>query len=81
VEVSITRFRRELFNLVEAAMQGEQVSFVHKGVRFKLMPEKTTDRLAHLTPLQIINPNYPDLDTNEMKAEMEREMEADWQTL
>jgi hypothetical protein len=81
MEVSITRFRRELFSLVEAAIRGEQVSFVHKGVHFKLTPEKTTDRLAHLTPLQIINPEHSDLEAKEMKAEMAAEMEADWQTL
>ena len=80
MEVSITQFRRELFSLVNRALDGETVSVTHKGRRFRIVPElEATTRFDRLTPLQIINPEFPDImDDAEMKAEMQAEWEKDW---
>lgn len=79
MEVPITQFRRDMFELVNRALQGEIISVTHKGQRFRIVPEvNPTIRFDRLTPLQIINPRYPDLDDADLKAEMQAEMEADW---
>jgi hypothetical protein len=83
MEVPISQFRRELFALVEAALKGEPLTFVHKGIHFKVIPEIQTDRLSRLTPLQVINPKHSDagLRTNGLEEEMEKSSQEDWSTL
>jgi hypothetical protein len=81
MEVSISQFRRELFSLVEAALKGEPLSFVHKGIHFKVVPEIQADRLSQLTPLQVVNPEYSDLQATDLQAEMEKAWQEDWSSL
>lgn len=81
MEVPISRFRRDLFALVEATLNGEEVTFIHKGVHFKVTPEIETNRLGRLTPMQVVNPKKPDLDGKELRREMERAWEKDWANL
>ena len=82
MEVPITQFRREMFALVNRALQGESVTVTHKGQRFRIVPEvNPTTRFDRLTPLQIINPTYPDLDDVDMLPEMQREWEKDWEEI
>jgi hypothetical protein len=80
--VSITRFRRDIFSLAEAALKGNVVEFIHKGVTFKVIPDKSTDKLSNITPLEVINPDY-DLESSEteLQTEMEKEWEKDWSEL
>jgi hypothetical protein len=40
MEVTITQFRRDLFTLVEQAMNGTEVWVKHKGRRFKLSADE-----------------------------------------
>lgn len=80
--VPITKFRKEIFSLAEAALNGKLVEFTHKGVTFKVTPEKPGDKLGNITPLQIINPAYHiDSSETELLAEMEKEWEKDWSQL
>jgi prevent-host-death family protein len=81
MEVSITQFRREMFDLVNRALQGETITVTHKGQRFRIVPEvNPATRFDRLTPLQIINPDFPDImDDAAMKAEMQAEWEKDWE--
>jgi hypothetical protein len=79
MEVPITQFRREMFALVNRALEGETISVVHKGRRFRIVPEISHGvRFEHLTPLQIVNPDYPELNDDDLKAEMRAEIEEDW---
>ncbi len=80
MDVSITRFRRDLFDLVKLAMQGEQISVTHKGARFHIVPEVRPDRFSRLTPLQVVAPET-DLDEPAMKREMAQAWEKDWSDL
>ncbi|MGH9581981.1 MAG: hypothetical protein ACRD4O_03470 [Bryobacteraceae bacterium] len=61
--MTIRQFRRDLFRLADSALQGEPVSFMHRGVRFRLVPDREADPFAHITPLQVVNPEFADLDT------------------
>ena len=83
MKVSITQFRRNLFALVDQAMNGGDVWVKHKGRRFRIAPdgEPPVDRLSRITPLEVINPDGPDLDDPAWKEEMRLAWESDWDKL
>jgi antitoxin (DNA-binding transcriptional repressor) of toxin-antitoxin stability system len=86
MEVPITEFRRQIFSLVNQALDGEEVWFTHKGRRIKIVPEdQPASRLSRITPIEIVNPEIPALDDAarkaQMMAEMEKAWEKDWETL
>ncbi len=79
MEVTITEFRRNLFNLVEQAMNGVELHVTHKGKRFTIQPDgPVPDRLSRITPLDFI---IGDLDDRPDKEEMRRAWEKDWEDL
>ena len=81
MDVTITEFRRNLFTLVEQAMDGVEVHVTHKGKGFTLKPDgPVPDKLSRLTPMDII---IGDLETAsaELMEEMEAEWEKDWADL
>ena len=86
MEVPITQFRREIFALVNQALDGGEVWVTHKGRRLKIVPEgKPASRLSRITPMEImVDPNFDINDPAfkaEMLAEMEKEWESDWSLL
>ena len=82
MEVTTTQFRRDLFSLVDRALKGETISVTHKGQRVRIVPEiDPATRFDRVTPLQVINPEFPDLDDREMKEEMRKAWEKDWENL
>jgi hypothetical protein len=86
MEVSITQFRREIFSLVNQALDGAEVWVSHKGKRFRIAAEnQPTSRLSRITPLAILNPEAPALNDPDLKAdqmaEMEKAWESDWSAL
>jgi hypothetical protein len=74
--VPISKFRREIFSLTEAALQGNVVEFVHKGVKFRVTPERINDKLSKLTALEVINPEY---DLNSAMGTLRQEMQDAWE--
>jgi antitoxin (DNA-binding transcriptional repressor) of toxin-antitoxin stability system len=82
MEVSITQFRRDLFALVNRALEGEEVWVAHRGRRFRIAPDRPLgSRLSRLTPLEIIDPEAPDLNASSLKDEMEQAWTRDWSDL
>jgi hypothetical protein len=80
--VPISRFRKDIFSLAEAALKGTVVEFTHKGVTFKVIPEQSTDKIGRITPLEVINPEYSlESGATELRTEMEKEWEKDWSQL
>jgi antitoxin (DNA-binding transcriptional repressor) of toxin-antitoxin stability system len=80
MEVPITKFRREIFTLVNQALDGNEVWVTHKGRRLKLVPEgRPVNRLSRITTMEIINSGGIGLDDEAMKAEMTRSWEQDWE--
>lgn len=76
MEVTITQFRRELFDLVNKAMDGAEVWVTHKGRRFKITPEKPAgSKLARLTKRDYINYDVPE---DALRKEMFEAMQKDW---
>ena len=83
MEVPITQFRRDIFSLVNQALDGSEVWVTHKGRRLKIVPEgKPVSRLSRITPMEVmVDPNFDMNDPAfkaEWLAEMEKEWEADW---
>lgn len=86
MEVPITQFRREIFSLVNRALDGEEVWVTHKGRRLKIVPEgKPASRISRITPMEVmVDPSF---DTNapafkaEMLAEIGKKWESDWEKL
>lgn len=82
MEITITKFRQEIFELVNEAMSGREIWVTHKGRRFRIVPdEKPSSRLSRLTPLDVVNPTPVDPAQLTLQQEMERAWEADWATL
>jgi len=81
MEVSITQFRRDMFDLMDQAANGAEVWVVHNGRRFKIIPEKSPGgRLSRITPLEVLNSRSPGLEKS-LREEIERAWQKDWSTL
>ena len=82
--VTVTQFRKELFQLAKKSMEGERVSFVWQGVVFSVTPENTDmkTKLDHLAGQPTVS-DAADLDDAgaNMPAEMEAEWRKDWAEL
>jgi antitoxin (DNA-binding transcriptional repressor) of toxin-antitoxin stability system len=81
MEVPITQFRREIFSLVNQALDGGEVWIAHKGRRLKIVPEgRPASRLSRITPMEILNPEALDLTSPPGDAGLQAEVEAETMT-
>jgi hypothetical protein len=79
MEVPITKFRKEIFSLVNKALEGNEVWLTHKGRRLKIVPEgQPVNRLSRITPMEVINYAAGGLENTGLLEEMTRAWEADW---
>jgi antitoxin (DNA-binding transcriptional repressor) of toxin-antitoxin stability system len=91
MEVPITQFRREIFSLVNQALDGSEVWITHKGHRLKIVPEgRPASRLSRIAPMEILNPEVLHMarsaayaafqaeEEAEPMAEMKKAWESDW---
>ena len=86
MSITITEFRRDLFNLVDRVIAGETIEFRHRGTTIRLVvPESRSSRLDRLTPRQVTNPKMTNKEQRaaekRMRAEMFAEIERDWAEL
>ena len=82
MEVSITQFRRDIFDLVSQALDGNEVWVSYKGRRFRIAPEnQSASRLDRITPLDVVNPEAQQLNDPSLQEEMTRAWEKDWSEL
>ena len=77
MKVTSTEFRKNLFQLVERAIQGELVEILHKGRLIRLAPEENPSKLSRLLPHDTINGSLDDLER--AQAELSEEIRAAWQ--
>jgi prevent-host-death family protein len=83
MKVTITEFRKNLFQLVERVIAGESVEFTHRGTTIQLViPAGSSSKLDRLTPRQVTNPDMTDKQhraaERKMQAEILAEIEGDW---
>ena len=76
MKVTITKFRQELFSLVDRALGGEPLEFVHKGVVFRVVPEVKPSKLSKLTGQRVV---APDTDLKNAGRELLKQMESEWE--
>jgi prevent-host-death family protein len=74
VKVTSTEFRKNLFQLVERALQGEFVEVVHKGRLVRLVPGDKPNKMSRLLKRDTIR--VEDLD--EAQQQLNAEMLALW---
>ena len=76
MQVTITKFRQDLFRLADAAMGGEPVQFVYKGVVFRVVPEGS--QMSKLDRLVAQSTVDTEVDLEQAGKELAAEMEAEW---
>ncbi len=77
MEVTITQFRKDLFDLVQQALSGTEVVVSYKGKRLKIVPEdRPPNKLSRLTPMRVIV--HDPIDDGSMLKEMTDAWERDW---
>ena len=76
--VPITKFRLNLFQLADQALEGKPIEFIHKGVVFRVVPDTHLPKLSRLTRETLVAQN---IDASAMLKEMEEEWEKDWSEL
>lgn len=82
MEVTITQFRKELFELVNKAMAGGEVWVTHHGRRFRVAPDsEPASKLARITSLEIVDPKAPGSAEEALRGEMTSAWEKDWSEL
>jgi prevent-host-death family protein len=77
MDVPITQFRRKLFDLVNQALDGNEIWVSHKGRRVRLVPEHAPSKLSRITPIEIIRPGV-NVEDKSWKKEIMREWERKW---
>jgi antitoxin (DNA-binding transcriptional repressor) of toxin-antitoxin stability system len=82
MQVGITKLRQDLFRLADKAIAGEPVTFLYKGVTFRLVPESKMPKLAKLSPQTVVAPKGEMEEAGQqILREMEKEWEQDWAEL
>lgn len=79
MEIPITQFRREIFTVVNQALDGNEVWISHKGRRVKLVPDgEPVSHLDRITAMDIVNSGQPGSSDDALKAETMLRWEQDW---
>ena len=76
MKVTSTAFRKNLFQIVERAPQGELVEVAHKGHLIRLVPENKPGKLSRLIQRDTINGTLEDLEQAQQQLDDELRNEA-----
>ena len=78
--VTATDFRKNLFQLVERALNGELIEIVHKNRTIRLAPTELKSKLSHLVQRDTLNctPDEFDEAVRIQDDEIRREWEQKW---
>jgi antitoxin (DNA-binding transcriptional repressor) of toxin-antitoxin stability system len=76
VKVTSTEFRKNLFQIVERAIQGEFVEVLHKGRVVRLVPGDRPSKISRLIQRDTIHGTLEDLDRGQQQ--LDDEMRTSW---
>jgi antitoxin (DNA-binding transcriptional repressor) of toxin-antitoxin stability system len=76
VKVTSTEFRKNLFQIVERAIQGEFVEVLHKGRVVRLVPGDRPSKMSRLIQRDTIHGTLEDLDRGQQQ--LDDEMRTSW---
>ncbi len=79
--VTATEFRKNLFQLVERALDGELIEIIHKNRTIRLTPTEPKSKLSRLVRRDTLNcsPDEFDEAVHAQDVEMRRQWEQKWQ--
>jgi prevent-host-death family protein len=77
VKVTTTEFRRNLFQLVDRALQGDLIEVTHKGALIRLVPSEKPSKMSRLVPRDTICGTLDDLARGQQ--ELDDEMRTSWE--
>lgn len=77
MKVTTTELRKNLFRIVERALNGEFIEVAHKGRLVRLVPDDKPGKISRLIPRDTIVGSPEDLDR--AQAELDAEMSARWE--
>jgi antitoxin (DNA-binding transcriptional repressor) of toxin-antitoxin stability system len=77
VRVTSTEFRKNLFQIVERAIQGEFVEVLHKGRVVRLVPGDKPSKMSRLIPRDTMHGTSEDLDLGQ--RQLDDEMRTLWE--
>ena len=77
---SVTEFRKNLFQILDKAFQGEPIEILYHGQKLRLVPEKVPSKFSRLVPKDILRVPSDQLETaiREMKEEALAEWDKEW---
>jgi antitoxin (DNA-binding transcriptional repressor) of toxin-antitoxin stability system len=80
--ITATDFRKNLFQLVERALNGELIEIVHKNRTIRLAPTEAKSKMSRLVRRETLScaPEEFDRATRVQDDEMRREWEQKWQS-
>jgi hypothetical protein len=78
VTVNISQFRKNLFQLVDQALEGDVVEII-QGRSVRLVPKAPGSKLDRLTPMQIFNPTLSKEDHKRASQKLAKEMQQQWE--
>jgi prevent-host-death family protein len=77
MKVTSTEFRKNLFQIVERAIQGEFVEVLHKGRVVRLVPGEKASKISRLIRRDTIHGTPEDLDRGQ--SQLDEEMRTSWE--
>jgi prevent-host-death family protein len=77
MKVTSTEFRKNLFQIVERAMQGEFIEVLHKGRVVRLVPGDRASKVSRLIRRATINGTPEDLQRGQ--EQLDAEVRASWE--
>ena len=82
MKVTATEFRKNIFQLLESAINGEAVNVSHKGRTLKLVPEEQPSKLSRLTKRNILvgTPEEVDQALADLKKQGQQGWASKWQS-
>ncbi len=81
MDMTVTQFRRDLFQVVDQAMNGTEVHVTYKGRGFTLKPDTPPkNRLDRITPMNLLRGSL-DGANEQLMGEMQQAWEQDWAEL
>ncbi len=82
MKVTATEFRKNVFQLLESAINGEAVNVSHKGRTIRLLPEEQPSKLSRLSKRNILVGTAEDIDQalESLNEQSQKDWELKWQS-
>jgi antitoxin (DNA-binding transcriptional repressor) of toxin-antitoxin stability system len=82
MKVTATEFRKNVFQLLESAINGEAVDVSHKGRTIRLLPEEQPSKLSRLSKRNILVGSAEEVDRSleSLNEQSQKDWEVKWQS-